>query len=240
MRTELLLGSDAMERLHNAHVMICGVGAVGGFAAEMIARAGVGTITLVDFDRVESTNINRQLVAMQSTIGELKTQIMAARIRDINPECHVNLIEEKITADNVIPLLGGVARSAGEGLIVIDAIDDAVAKTALIATAIDMSVKIISSMGAGMRTDLASIKVSTIAKTVQCPLARRIRKNLKKISACTNVICVYSDAPIPDSVHDARDMATRDAGARTLPSMSTMTASVGIRVADETIKQIVL
>lgn len=223
-RTELLLGPDATRKLKNAHVLICGVGAVGGAAAEAIARMGIGGITLIDFDTVNITNINRQIVALTSTIGAKKTFVMARRIIDINPDCDVVEMDIKITDENIGAILNDVAPK-----IIIDAIDDVNAKCALIKTATDRNITIVSSMGAAQKTDLSKIRTGPINKTFGDPLARVIRKKLREMNAdMTKTVCVFSD-----------EIPTTIAQNKILPSIATTTMTFGIRVADEACKRVI-
>ena len=215
-----------MARLARSHIMICGVGAVGGMAAEMMARVGAGRITLLDFDTVNESNINRQIVALHSTIGKKKIDVMAARILDINPACIVKTIDEKITEQNVGELL---ARYKPD--LVLDAIDDVRAKVSLLESCIRGGIPVASSMGAAQRRDLSKIKTGTIGQTKGCPLARAVRTGLRARNVdISKTLCVYSDEEIGRDVASARNMA----GA--LPSFAPMTSTIGIRLADLAIK----
>ncbi len=158
-RTSLVVGDDGIEKLNNASVIIFGVGGVGGFAAEAIARAGVGNITIVDFDDVDITNINRQIIALHSTVGKMKVDVFKERIKDINPNVNITAIAEKYTPENGEELLSGKYDYA------IDAIDMITSKIHLIETCTKKGIKIISSMGMGNKLDPTKIELTDIYKT---------------------------------------------------------------------------
>ena len=173
LRTEMLLGADAMARLADAHVAVFGLGGVGSWCAEALARSGVGELTLVDNDQVGLTNLNRQVEALHSTLGMEKTVALAQRVLDINPACKLHLIPKKYEAE---------ARDAfftADYDYIVDAIDLVSCKLDLIETALQRGIPIISSMGTGNKLDPSQFRVSDISKTVGCALARIIRKELK-------------------------------------------------------------
>lgn len=174
LRTEQLIGRECCERLAAAHVIVVGLGGVGSYAAEALARGGVGTLTLVDFDVVSESNLNRQLIALTSTIGRLKTDVMRERILDINPEATVHVRELKFSAETAdqLPL------SACD--YVVDAIDMVPAKVELIVQAKNAGKPVISSMGAGNKLDPSRFIVTDLFDTANCPLARIMRKKLRK------------------------------------------------------------
>lgn len=174
IRTLHLLGSDACERLANSHVTIVGVGGVGGYAAEMLARAGVGHLTLIDADAVAESNINRQLIATHSTIGQPKTELFRQRFLDINPTVKVNAIQEFLDPENIQRLIDSNTDY------VIDAIDTVAPKTALIEHCMRKHIPIISSMGAGGRIDPTAIEYCDLWDTREDGLARAVRQRLKK------------------------------------------------------------
>ena len=173
LRTEMLLGSAAMERLAAAHVAVFGIGGVGSWCVEALARAGVGTLTLIDHDEVGMTNLNRQAEALHSTLGVEKTEAMARRIRDINPDCVIHQIPEKYEADSRERFF----RERYD--YIVDAIDLVSCKLDLIETARRKGIPIISCMGTGNKLDPSQFRVADISKTEGCPLARIIRKELK-------------------------------------------------------------
>ena len=154
-------------------VSIAGIGAVGGFAVEMLARCGIGHIRILDFDTVSETNINRQIIALHSTIGMLKTDVMKKRILDINPDCHVEAFPEVLTDENHYKLFDGAD-------IVLDCIDSVGAKISLLSDAYHSGVPIVSSMGAALRRNASLVRTADIMDTWGCPLARQIRSGLRK------------------------------------------------------------
>lgn len=173
-RTATLLGPDALARLASSHVLVAGVGGVGGYAAEMLARTGVGHITIFDADDVTVSNINRQLIALHSTVGQSKTELFAQRFHDINPDISVVARQEYIEADKVPELL------SGHYDYVIDAIDTVAPKMALIIHCLRNRIPIISSMGAGGRIDPTRVGYFDISETRQDGLARVVRQRLRK------------------------------------------------------------
>lgn len=185
VRTEKLIGSDALARLSSSHVAVFGVGGVGGFAVEALARAGVGELTLVDSDTVASSNINRQIIALHSTVGRAKTEVMRERILDINPDCKVN-IHTVFFSEETKGLF-----NFSDYDYVIDAIDSVSSKVELIALATNAATPIISAMGAGNKLDPTAFLVSDISKTTVCPLARAVRLALRK-RGINHLKCVYS------------------------------------------------
>ncbi len=173
-RTRLLLGEEGVRRLASARVLVAGVGGVGGYAAEILARTGVGHLTLADADTVSVSNLNRQLIALIPDIGRSKTELFANRFREINPEIDVATTDRFISADNVAELLD-------EGFdFVVDAIDTVAPKTALIAECMRRRIPVISSMGAGGRTDASKIGYADLWETREDGLARAVRQRLKK------------------------------------------------------------
>jgi len=172
-RTEALIGSEGIEKLKDSHVAVFGVGGVGSYVAEAIARAGVGEITLVDGDRVAESNINRQLVATSSTVGQPKVEIMKQRILDINPEAKVNVIFDFYTPANREKFINNYTY-------IVDAIDSVANKIDLIENFTNHNIKIISSMGTANKLDPTKFEVADIYKTSVCPLAKVIRKKLKE------------------------------------------------------------
>lgn len=186
-RTRLLMGDAAMERLQRAHVMVVGVGGVGAYAAEMIARAGVGRMTIVDGDTVAESNLNRQLVALHSTLGRPKTEVMAERLLDINPELQLTAEQRFLEADDIPALL---EREPVD--FVVDAIDTLAPKIALITYCLRHKVRIASSMGAGGRKDPSAIRLADIADTYHCGLARAVRLRLRKAGITKGLKTVFS------------------------------------------------
>lgn len=190
-RTELLLGSQKLDMLRRAHVLVVGVGGVGAYAAEMIARAGVGHLTIADADSVSASNINRQLVALHSTIGRPKCEVLAERLLDINPELKLHTVNRFIKDSETDALL-----DSDKFDYVVDAIDTLSPKLALIKGALDRGIPLVSSMGAGAKTDPTLMEIKDIAKTHHCPLAHMLRKRLHKIGIKRGFKAVFSPEPV--------------------------------------------
>ncbi len=230
IRSELLLGKESTERLKNAKVIVFGVGGVGSYTVEALARAGIGTIAVVDDDTVAESNLNRQLIATVETIGELKISVAEKRILSINPDCEVRALKKFLTKDNIGEF------SLDEYDYIIDAIDTVSAKIALAVFADTHGVPIISSMGTGNKLDPTQFEVSDIYKTSVCPLARVMRYELKK-RGVKHLKVVYSKEepmkPIryeePDCVHQKR---------QTPGSVSFVPPVAGMIIAGEVIKSI--
>lgn len=190
-RTSLLLGDEKLKKLQNANVLVVGLGGVGAYAAEMIARSGVGRMTIADADTVSPTNINRQLIALHSTIGKEKSELMADRLRDINPEIELTVVNRFIKDDETDALL-----DSDKFDYVVDAIDTLSPKLALIKGCLDRNIPLVSSMGAGAKTDPTKMEICDIAKTHHCPLAHMLRKRLHKIGIRSGFRAVFSPEPV--------------------------------------------
>ena len=188
-RTSLLVGAKGLEKLNNAHVLIVGLGGVGSYAAEAIARSGIGNMTIIDGDVVDPTNRNRQLQALSSTHGMKKALLMGERIQLINPEIKLDVIDRFKNPDEMQLLL------KNKFSYVIDAIDSISPKLYLIQTAYYNNQRIISSMGAGGKMDPTRIKVVDLAKTRICPMAYYVRKRLRYMNIYKGIKCVFSDEP---------------------------------------------
>lgn len=186
-RTRLLLGEEKSERLRQAHVLVVGVGGVGAYAAEMLCRAGVGRLTLVDADTVQPTNINRQLPALHSMLGQPKVEVLAARFRDINPEVELTVLPVFLKDENIPQLL-----DAARYDFVVDAIDTLAPKCYLIAEALRRRIKIVSSMGAGAKSDITQIRFADIWDTYHCGLSKAVRKRLQKMGIRHKLPVVFS------------------------------------------------
>ena len=186
-RTRLLLGEEKNERLRQAHVLIVGMGGVGAYAAEMLCRAGVGRLTLVDADIVQPTNINRQLPALHSTLGQPKVEVLAARFRDINPEVELTILPVFLKDENIPRLLNATRYD-----FVVDAIDTLAPKCHLIVEALRRRIKIISSMGAGAKSDITQIRFADIWETYHCGLSKAVRKRLQKMGIRHKLPVVFS------------------------------------------------
>ena len=190
-RTELLLGKEKLTLLRNANVLVVGVGGVGAYAAEMIVRAGVGRMTIADADRVSESNINRQLVALHSTIGREKCDILAERLKDINPSLKLTTVNRFIKDSETDELL-----DSDKFDYVVDAIDTLSPKLALIKGAMDRGIPLVSSMGAGAKCDPTLMEIKDIAKTHPCPLAHMLRKRLHKLGIRKGFWAVFSPEPV--------------------------------------------
>ena len=198
-RSRLVFSDDAINQLINSHVLVAGVGGVGGFVCEALARAGVGTLTLVDHDLVSASNKNRQLVALDSTVSQLKVEVMRQRIADINPSCNVNLLPVFLSPDDMPALV-----NSGFDFVV-DAIDSLNCKAALVEAAIKLKVPIVSSMGAGRRIDPSKIVVADISKTHGCGLARAMRQKLRKAGINKGLDVVFS-TELPHAAGDFEEI----------------------------------
>jgi tRNA threonylcarbamoyladenosine dehydratase len=190
-RTQLLLGDESTTQLMNRNVLVVGLGGVGGICAEMIARAGVGKMTIVDGDTVDLSNSNRQIASLHSTEKQLKAVVMAARLKDINPLLELTVITEFIQAERTVEIV-----EAGNYDYVVDCIDTLTPKVWLIKTCVDRKIPIVSSLGAGGKVDPAQIQVVDIADSYKCKLARYVRKYLHKEGITTGVTVVFSPEEI--------------------------------------------
>ena len=186
-RTELLVKEEGIEKLQNANILIVGLGGVGAFAAEFLVRSGIGNLTIVDGDTVDITNINRQLPALNSTIGKNKIDVVAERILDINPEINLKKINEFLEPERMEEIL-----TQEKFDYVLDCIDSLSPKLALIITCKRKKIKLVSAMGAGGKTDPSKVMVRDISKTNNCFLAKQIRKKLKKEQIHKGFRCVFS------------------------------------------------
>lgn len=186
-RSELLIKNEGIEKLKNANVLVVGLGGVGSFAAEFLARAGVGNLTIVDGDTVDITNVNRQLPALHSTVGKNKVEVVAERILDINPEVHLVPINEFLSPERMDEMLEN-----NKFDYVLDCIDSVSPKLALIKACRRRKIKIVSSMGAGGKMDPSKVMVRDLSKTNNCYLAKQIRKRLKKEGITKGFRCVFS------------------------------------------------
>lgn len=194
-RTELLVGAENINRLQNAHVLIVGLGGVGSYAAELICRAGVGEMTIIDGDKIEPSNQNRQLPALVSTVGRQKAEVVAERLKDINPAVKLNVIARYIEDTEMAALIDGKFDY------VVDAIDTLSPKINLIYNCVTKKVPVISSMGAGGKFDPSMVKVVDVSKSFNCTLARKLRKSLNKLGIRKGFKVVFSpEEVVKDSV----------------------------------------
>lgn len=202
-RTELLLGPDAMERLFHARVAVFGVGGVGGYAVEALARSGIGTLDLIDDDVVCRSNLNRQIIATHATLGQYKVDAAKARILSINPDATVHTHKMFYTPETAAQF------DFAQFDYVIDAIDTVTGKLSLVEQSKRAGVPVISSMGAGNKMDPSAFEVADLSKTSVCPLARVMRKELKK-RGITSLKVVYSKEPPLTPRADSRAVAETD------------------------------
>lgn len=219
-RTERLIGKDALQKLQNSNVIIFGLGGVGSYTAEALARSGVGQLTVVDKDTVDITNINRQLYALHSTVGRPKADVARERILDINPECKVTAVQKMYLPENESEF------SLETFDYIVDAIDCVTAKISLAETAQKYGVPIISAMGTGNKLDPTQFKISDIYKTSVCPLCRVMRAQLKKHGVEKLKVLYSEEIPITD-------------GERTPASISFVPSVAGLIIAGEVIKDII-
>lgn len=237
-RTELLIGEDGLRRLQEARIAIFGLGGVGSFAAEALARSGVGYLRLVDFDRVGSSNFNRQLYALHSTLGQPKVQVAAARLADINPELEIDARDSFFHADSADELLFLPLD------FVIDAIDSLGPKCELLAQCLTRGIPAVSAMGAAARTDPTALRIGSIWDTRGCPLARKVRHELRRRGITAPLTVVYSSEPprntfTPESLGEqAEDYYRRGRARRVLPSMGMLPGMVGLLVANYVVQQL--
>ena len=218
-RTHLLFGDQGVQKLRNATVMVVGCGAVGSFAIEAWARSGVGHLIIVDFDTVERTNINRQLFALESTIGLPKVDVAATRIRDINPDTQVDVLNVFFDADTTLDVIPDF---------IIDAIDTVESKIALYKWAHNHNIPFISSMGAASKTDITQIKIAPISKTTVCPLASRVRRLVRNYDLPDFPVVYSTEKPAPVIGH-----------AKNLGSIITVTGTFGLVLSNWVIQNIV-
>ena len=223
-RTQMLLGARALELIKRKKLIVFGVGGVGGYTVEALARAGIQTIAIVDYDTVDITNINRQIIALHSTIGRKKAELMEERIKDINPEAAVSAFTEKLTADNIESF------RLSEYDYIVDAIDDVPAKLLLISQADQLNIPIISSMGTGNKFDPSLFKIADIRKTNSCPLAKVIRKETAKMGVKHLKVLFSTEVP-------HREELPED-GSRSPSSISFVPSTAGLLIAAEVIRDL--
>ncbi len=235
-REELLLGPERLQMLQKAHVAVFGAGGVGGYAIEALARSGVGALTIVDGDRVSLTNINRQLIALESTVGKLKAEAERERVLEINPDCRVTALPLFFKAETEQSF------DFSQFDYVADAIDTVTSKLLLISRAEEAGVPVISCMGAGNKFDPAAFRVADISQTSVCPLARVMRRELKK-RGIEGVKAVFSteEAKTPLPVRAGNEQDQNEAGNRrpTPGSLAFVPAAAGLLMAAEIVKDLI-
>lgn len=207
IRTRLLVGDEPLERLRKARVAVFGVGGVGGYAVEALARSGVGTLHLYDDDTVSESNLNRQLVALHATLGRPKAEVMAQRVRDINPDCKVEVFRIFYLPQNADQV------DLTQYDYVADCIDTVTAKLELVTRCTALHIKIISAMGTGNKFDPSALTVTDLSKTQGCPLARTMRKELRK-RGIQHLKVVYSTEPPVSPLETVKYEPPGDAGTR--------------------------
>lgn len=229
-RTELLIGREGMERLRNASVLVFGVGGVGSHCIEALARSGVGHLTIVDNDVVSVTNINRQSIALHSTVGRYKTEVMKEKIRDIDPEIKVNTYETFILSDNVAQVM------TGDEDYIIDAVDTVTAKLSIVQTALEKGIPVISSMGTGNKLHPEMFEIDDISRTSVCPLCRVMRRELKARGIFHLKVLYSREKPVDISGRSSGEVT---GARRAVPgSISFVPPAAGLLIAGEVIREL--
>ena len=229
LRQEAMLGAEAMEKLKNSHVAIFGIGGVGSWCAEALARSGVGRITLIDQDSISRSNINRQIPALESTVDAPKAETMAKRIREINPEAQVRALCARYEAAS------REAFFAEKYDFIVDAIDLVACKTDLILTAKERDIPIVSALGTGNKLDASCLRICDISKTEGCPLARVMRKELRKLGV-NHLDVVFS----PEEAVKAEQHEAPPPGRRSVPgSVVWVPAAAGLLLAQHVVLKLI-
>lgn len=230
LRTELLMGKDNLKKLQRASVTVIGLGAVGSFAAEALARSGIGCFTLIDGDKIQITNINRQLYALHSTIGKLKTEAARERILDISPGCKVETLSVFVNSHN----LNEIFEKKPD--LVIDAIDSFSPKASLLEYCVKNNINVISSMGAALKTDPSAVEICDLFETHHCGLAQRLRKELRKCAVTGGIKCVFSRQPAemkplyPENLPEGTEIFEKNS-VKIYGSLVTITGIFGLNLA---------
>ncbi|WP_458774751.1 tRNA threonylcarbamoyladenosine dehydratase [Desulforhopalus sp. 52FAK] len=233
-RTEQLLGTEVFKQLQAKHVTVIGLGAVGGYVLEGLARAGVQSLRIVDFDTIQTSNINRQIIAMESTLGRSKAEVLKERLQDINPRCTVEALHLFAGEETLEQIL------SPRPDLLIDAIDSLNPKTQLLHGAYSRQIPTISSMGAALRTDPRLIKTGDIFDTSNCPLAKHVRKRLRRREVGRGITCVYSTEKVNFDYTPPQDDTTigdtpysdRGRSRNILGSLPTITGIFGLTIAN--------
>lgn len=226
-RTEMLIGNDALVKLRSSRVAVFGIGGVGGYIAEALVRAGVGALDLIDNDTVSESNINRQIIALTSTVGMLKTEVMEKRLLDINPEAEIRCINKFVLPENIDEF------NFSAYSYVADAIDTVSGKLAIIEKAYSEGIPVISSMGTGNKLDPTKFEITDIYKTSVCPLARVMRYELKKRGVKKLKVLYSKEEPVKPSVAEKNEKGKAIPG-----SISFVPSAAGLIVASEIIKDL--
>ncbi len=236
---EMMIGCEGMRRLAASSVAVVGLGAVGSYAVEALARAGIGRLRLVDFDIVRPCNANRQLYALHSTIGRRKADVARERVLDINPKCEVEALAVFAHSGTAAAILTGPPD------VLVDAIDSVGPKVEILAAAATLGIKTVSCMGAALRTDPSLVRIGPLSETKVCPLAKHIRKRLKARGVSADrIVCVYSiesagdlSREAADSVHtEEQEFMGRGRARRPLGSLPTLTGIFGLVAANEVLR----
>ena len=227
-RTEMLIGNESVEKLKNSRVAVFGIGGVGGYVVEALARAGVGNITLIDNDTVSKSNINRQINALSSTVGRLKTEVMRERILDINNEAKVDCVNKFVLPENIDEF------DFSEYDYVVDAIDTVSGKLAIIEKAYGEGVPVISSMGTGNKLDPTKFEIADINKTSVCPLARVIRYELKRRGVKKLKVLYSKEEPVKPQIEEKNEK-----GKAVPASISFVPSAAGLIIGAEVIKDLI-
>lgn len=231
-RTRLLIGEQAIQKLSDSRVAVFGIGGVGGYVCEALVRSGVGSFDLIDNDVVSVTNLNRQIIALHSTVGQYKVDVMAARMRDINPDADIRVHKCFVLPDNIGEL------PFEDFDYIVDCIDTVTAKLALIAHAKELGIPIISSMGTGNKLDPTKFLIADISKTRICPLARIMRKELKK-RGIDHVKVLYSEEEPLHPQENVEIDRRVDAGRRDIPgSIAFVPSAAGLIIAGELVRDL--
>ncbi len=228
-RTEMLFGNEGMEKLNEAKVAVFGLGGVGSFVCEGLARAGVGNFVLVDYDKVDETNINRQLIATTKTVGKYKIDLMKERILDINPQANVETYKEFYLADSELDIITEDLSYA------VDCVDTIMAKIAIICKSKELDVPVISSMGTGNKLDPTMFEIADIYETSVCPLARIMKKDLKKRDITDLKVLYSQELPVDTSNCEIN----KNARFKVNGTVSFVPSVAGLIIAGEVIKDIV-
>jgi tRNA A37 threonylcarbamoyladenosine dehydratase len=231
-RLGFLIGEDGLKMLSETHVAIFGIGGVGSFTTEALVRAGVGKVTLIDYDTIDITNLNRQIHALEGTVGLLKVEVMAERLKEINPDVDVVIMAEKIMPDTTADFF----KTSYD--YVVDAIDMVSSKLALIETCIHRDIPIMSSMGTGNKLDPTRLEVTDIYKTSVCPLARVMRHELKKRGVKRLKVVYSSEQPLVQTYDQQTWEVIKDARKKPPGSTSFVPSVAGLIIASQVIKDI--
>ena len=240
LRTELLIGKENIELLKSSTVVVAGLGAVGSYAVEGLARAGIGHLRIIDIDVIKKSNINRQLYALSSTIGRAKTDVAIKRVLDINPGCKVEAMRSFVHFDTMVEVLKNPVSA------VVDAIDSLNPKVELLASSYERRIPVVSSMGAALRTDITKIQSADIFDTHSCPLAKIVRKRLRNRGVGRGINCVYSTEKVgfeyaepENETYDEGPEYRRGRIRRTLGSLPTIPGIYGLMLANMVINEII-